>query len=183
MNPEPVNLYNLFLIGYRCTGKSSVGRRLAARLSRPFIDTDSLLAAEAGMSIKEIVAKNGWELFRSMESAVMKNVCTPDERVVATGGGVVLDPENVKRMKSSGRLIWLQATSETIKNRMLQDSSTEASRPALTSTDSITEIEGSLIERDPLYRQAADICVQTDDRQIDVICDTIIRQLTEAYAS
>ena len=173
MNAEPVNLSNIYLIGFRCTGKSSVGKRLAARMDRPFVDTDRLLVAEAGLSIKEIVVKHGWEVFRSMEHAIVKRVCVPAQHVVATGGGVVLDPENVKRMKNSGTLIWLQANSETIKNRMMQDSVTDASRPALTSADSITEIDESLIERDPMYRQAANICVETDAREIEEICDTI----------
>jgi shikimate kinase len=177
LNPEPSKLHNIFLIGFRCTGKSSVGKRLAARLDRAFIDTDTLLVAEAGLSIKDIVAKHGWEDFRSMEREIMKRVCTPGERVVATGGGVVLDPENVNRMKDSGSLIWLQATSETIKKRMMQDSRTDQSRPALTSKDSIAEIEESLMERDPLYEEAADLCVETDAHEIDAICDMIISVL------
>ncbi len=177
LNAEPLYLFNIFLIGYRCTGKSSVGKRLADRLDRPFVDTDRLLAAEAGLSIKEVVAKHGWEVFRTMENTIVKRVCTPAQHVVATGGGVVLDPENVKRMKNSGRLIWLQANSETIKNRMMRDSGTEAFRPALTPTDSITEIEESLIERNPLYKQASDLCVETDAREIEEICDTIISRL------
>jgi shikimate kinase len=180
MDPEPFNLNNIFLIGYRCTGKSSVGKRLAGRLDWPFIDTDTLLVKEAGLSIKEIVAKNGWEVFRSMESAIMKRVCTPDRRVVATGGGVILDPENVNRMKKSGSSIWLQATSETIKKRMIRDSGTDASRPALTSKDSIAEIEESLNERNPLYRHAADFCVETDGHGIKEICDTIITILSRS---
>ena len=177
LNSEPFNLFNIFLIGYRCTGKSSVGKRLADRLDRPFVDTDRLLAAEAGLSIKEVVAKHGWEVFRTMENAIVKRVCTPAQHVVATGGGVVLDPENVKRMKNSGRLIWLQANSETIKNRMMRDSATEAFRPALTLKNSITDIEQSLNERYPLYKQASDLCVETDGREIDEICDSICRLL------
>ncbi|MDJ0814692.1 MAG: shikimate kinase [Desulfobacterales bacterium] len=180
MSPEPSNPYNIFLIGYRCTGKSSVGKRLADKLDRPFVDTDDLLVVEAGISIKEIVAKNGWEVFRSMESAIMKRVCTPDRRVVATGGGVILDPENVNRMKKSGRSIWLQATSETIKNRMIRDSDTDVSRPALTLKGSIAEIEESLIERNPLYQKVADICVETDAHEIEEICDTIITILSRS---
>lgn len=171
--------YNLFLIGYRCTGKSSVGKLIAARLGWPFLDTDSLLVSQSGLSIKDIVAAHGWEKFRSMEQVIMQQVCIHGQRVVATGGGVVLNAENVKLMKNSGRLVWLQANSATIKKRMMQDSGTEAFRPALTSRDSIAEIEESLLERDPLYKQAMDFCVETDDRQIDEICDAIIRQMNK----
>lgn len=181
MNPEPMNPFNIFLIGYRCTGKSSVGKRLAARLDWPFIDTDTLLVAEAGLSIKEIVAKRGWEVFRSMEHAIMKKVCTPDQRVVATGGGVVLKAENVKLMKKSGRLIWLRAKPETIQKRMMQDSGTEAFRPALTSTDSVAEIGVTLAERKPSYQSAMDFVLDTDDRGIDKITDIILEKLKNHY--
>lgn len=180
MNSESLNRYNLFLIGFRCTGKSSVGRRLAASLNWPFLDTDDMLVAEAGMSIKEIVAKHGWPGLRSMERAVVNRACTPDQQVVATGGGVVLDPENVNRMKGSGKLIWLQASPETIKNRMMRDSGTDAFRPALTLKDSNTEVEESLVERDPLYRLAADVRMATDACRIEEICDAIIEKLRQS---
>jgi shikimate kinase len=177
LNLEPNNFFNVFLIGYRCTGKSSVGRPLAATLGREFVDTDSLVVSENGMSIKEIVDTYGWETFRRMEHAVVKEVCFLDRRVVATGGGIVLDTDNVKLMKTSGRVIWLRASSETIKARMLQDQASEALRPALTSTDSILEIEETLAQRAPLYQQAMDFAVDTDHRGVDEICDVIIGNL------
>ena len=90
MNPD-----NLFLVGYRCTGKSSVGRSLAATLSLPFIDTDSLVVSENGMSIREIVISRGWEAFRRLEHTALQQVCTMDRRVAATGRGIVLDIDKV----------------------------------------------------------------------------------------
>jgi shikimate kinase len=177
LNLEPNNLFNVFLIGYRCTGKSSVGRSLAATLGRSFIDTDSLVVSESGMSIREIVISRGWEAFRRLEHTTLQQVCTMDRRVVATGGGIVLDADNVKLMKKSGRIIWLKASSETIKARMLQDQTSEALRPALTSTDSISEIEETLAERAPLYQQAMDFSVDTDHRGVDEISDLIMRCL------
>ena len=174
MNPEP---NNLFLIGFRCTGKSSVGRSLSEKLGRPFIDTDSLLVIEQQMSINEIVGAYGWEGFRQMEHTVLKKVCTADEQVVATGGGVVLNEDNVMRMQKSGRIIWLKATPETIKIRMLQDKDTREFRPALTLDDSISEIEETLSAREHLYKSATDLFVDTDDRDIRVITDIIIEKL------
>ena len=109
---------NLFLIGYRCTGKSSVGRSLSARLGRTFVDTDSLLVSDHGMTIKKIVDTYGWEVFRQIEHATVKLVCSMDRRVVATGGGVVLNADNLKLMKEGGRIVWLRATPETIKTRI-----------------------------------------------------------------
>ena len=175
MNLEPVTHKNLFLIGYRCTGKSSVGKLLAGKLGRPFIDTDSLLVSESGSSIKEIVAARGWEGFRKIEHDILKQVCLIDRQVVATGGGVVLSDTNVNLMKKSGKLVWLKATPETIEKRMMRDQATEAFRPALTSKDNLAEIEETLVERESLYSQAMDFYVETDGRQIADICDMIIR--------
>jgi len=168
---------NLFLIGYRCTGKSSVGRSLAAELRWSFVDTDSLLVTKQKMSIKEIVGAYGWEGFREMEHTILKKICTSDEQVVATGGGVVLNEDNVMLMKKSGTIIWLKATAETIKVRMLQDKDTRDFRPALTLNGSISEIEETLHSRESLYKSAMDFFVDTDDCDIRVITDSIIEKL------
>jgi len=172
-----MNASNLFLIGYRCTGKSSVGKLLSAKLGWPFIDTDSLVVSENGMSIRNIVISRGWEAFRRLEHIALQQVCTIDRRVVATGGGIVLDADNVKLMKKSGRIIWLRASPENIKARMVQDQASEAYRPALSSTDSISEIKETLAERAPLYQHAMDFSVDTDHRGVDEICDIILGYL------
>lgn len=181
MNVEPTNPGNIFLIGFRCTGKSSVGKALAAKLGWQFLDTDSLLVSESGISIKEIVETHGWQTFRKLEHAIVEQVCTLDRRVVATGGGIILNADNVTLMKKSGRLVWLRAKPETIKTRMRQDRDTRDFRPALTSKDSIAEIEETLLEREPHYRQAMDFLVDTDGRRIDELCDVIIQQLADPY--
>lgn len=177
MNVEPANFYNVFLIGYRCTGKTSVGKLLSAKLDWPFIDTDSLLVSGSGRSIKEIVATEGWEAFRKMEHAIIKEVCALDRRIVATGGGVVLNADNVNLMKKRGKLVWLRATPESIRKRMMQDADTEAFRPALTSKDSMAEIEATLLERESYYRQAMDFFVFTDSLGLDEIVDSILENL------
>ena len=177
MNFEPVNTANLFLIGYRCTGKSSVGRLLGTTLGRSFVDTDSLVVSESGMSIRQIVDSRGWQSFRRLEHTVLQQVCTVGRRVVATGGGIVLDTDNVGLMKKSGRIIWLRASSETIKARMIQDQASKTLRPALSSTDSISEIEETLAKRIPLYKNAMDFLVDTDHREIDEICGVIMKNL------
>jgi shikimate kinase len=105
---------------------------------------------------------------------VLQQVCTVEGRVVATGGGIVVDGDNVNLMKGNGKIIWLRASPETIKTRMVQDRGSEAFRPALTSTDSITEIVATLAKRAPLYKQAMDLLVDTDHREVDEICDLII---------
>jgi shikimate kinase len=115
---------NLFLIGYRCTGKTTIGKAIAAAIEWSFVDADTVLVRECGKPIKDIVDTEGWDAFRRMERSTLKQICTKDRQVVATGGGVVLDKANIKAMKTSGMIIWLGATAETIQKRMLQDKNT-----------------------------------------------------------
>jgi shikimate kinase len=177
LNPEPGTHFNIFLIGYRCTGKSSVGKILSEKTGWSFIDTDERLVSESGSSIKEIVETQGWETFRKVEHDILKQACLRDRQVVATGGGIVLNNANVNRMKNHGTLIWLKATPETIKKRMKLDQDTESFRPSLTAKGSFSEIEETLREREPIYRKASDFRIDTDHKQIDEICEIIIRQL------
>ena len=176
-----MNPLNLFLIGYRCTGKSSVGRILAEELSRSFVDTDSLLVTQQQMSIKEIVGAHGWEGFREMEHLLLKKVSSLGGQVVATGGGSILNDDNVILMQKSGKIIWLRAKIDTIKTRMLQDKDTQAFRPALALNDSISEIEETLHSREPLYQKAMDFLVDTDDRDIREVTEIIVEKIRLEY--
>ncbi len=168
---------NIFLTGYRCTGKTSVGKSLAQTLGWSFVDADLELVDRYGMTISEIVSKEGWKSFREKEKSILKGLSVLDKHVIATGGGVILDIENVERMKKSGTIIWLKATTETIKERIVQDQNTEDLRPSLTSKGLIKEIKETLSDRKPLYESAMNFSVNTDDRSIDYICDRIIGEL------
>lgn len=168
---------NLFLIGYRCTGKSTVGRLLSKELGWSFIDTDSLLVTRQKMSIKDIVDLHGWEGFRQMEYETLKKVCALNGQVVATGGGIVLDKKNMMLMQKCGKIVWLKAKPETIEARMLKDKNTSAFRPALALNDSISEIEETLYSRKPLYQEIMDFFVDTDDQDIRKISEIIIDKL------
>ena len=170
---------NIFLIGYRCTGKTCVGRSLAKSLGRPFLDADSELVKEQNLNISEIVSKQGWDAFREIESDIIKRVCALDDHVVATGGGAVLNDKNVKLMKRSGKLVWLKATPETIKKRILQDKNTKDYRPPLTSKGSVEEIHETLLNRNPFYEKAMDFDVDTDGIGIDEVCHAIIKKLND----
>lgn len=164
---------NIFLIGYRCSGKTSVGKAFAARMGWRFFDCDTELVKAAGRSIKQIVEDQGWNAFRDMERGVLTQVCRMDATVVATGGGVVLDAENIRDMKRSGVIIWLKAQPDTVKKRILADGKTEDYRPSLGDTSSFQEIEEVLKRRIPLYAAAMDVEIQTDDAAIDTICSRI----------
>ena len=120
---------NLFLIGYRCSGKTTIGKTIAKALDWSFVDADVILVRESGRSIKEIVDSEGWDAFRRMERSVLKQICADDRQVVATGGGVVLDRSNIQAMKTSGTVVWLDAGAETIQKRMLRDKNTGDFRP------------------------------------------------------
>ena len=168
---------NIFLIGYRCTGKTTVGRSLAKRLERLFFDTDVELVKDQGMKISEIVSKKGWAAFRDIEKRMIQCACERDNQVVATGGGAVLDEDNVKRMKGSGVLVWLKANINTIEKRIIEDNTTQDFRPALTSKGSVAEIQETLLTRNPFYEKAMDFFVDTDFMDIEAVCDTIIQKI------
>ena len=168
---------NIFLIGYRCTGKTTVGRSLAKRLEKFFFDTDLELVKEQGLNISDIVNQKGWSAFREIEKQVIQRTCERDNQVVATGGGAVLDEDNVKRMKDSGVLIWLRAEINTIEKRIIEDNTTRDFRPSLTSKGSVEEIQETLLARNPYYERAMDFFVDTDFMDTEAVCDTIIQKL------
>jgi shikimate kinase len=171
---------NIYLIGYRCTGKSSVGKALAAAIGWRFIDLDDLVVETAGISIADIVARYGWEHFRQMERDALKQVSVQDHTVVATGGGIVLDPANLSRVRETGYAVWLKAGADTIQRRMVSDVHTLDFRPPLSSMGAAGEIQKTLIERTPLYRDAQDFVVETDALSVEEICRILREHLEHA---
>lgn len=164
---------NVFLIGYRCTGKTTVGKTLARRLGCSFVDTDRMIVTTTGTDIAGIVDEKGWAYFRDMERRVMQAVAVVDRQVVATGGGVILDQRNVSAMQRSGKIVWLRASEKTITGRILADDTTAGNRPSLTGQGLIQEITEVLSKRRPLYERAMDVAIDTDTASIAVICDRI----------
>ena len=168
---------NLFLIGYRCTGKTTLGKALARRLDWSFVDTDRKVVETAGVSIARMVKRHGWPFFRQQERKALQTVSDGDRQVVATGGGVVLDDRNIVAMKNAGKVVWLTASEKTIQARMLYDEATAGNRPALTGQGLIAEIHSVLTQRKPLYEKAADFQIATDREKITVIGDRILEKL------
>ena len=165
---------NIVLIGYRGTGKSSVGKKLAARLSRELVSTDEEIVKRAGHPIPEIVSRHGWEYFRDLETEVCRDLADRDNLVIDTGGGAILRQENVALLKRNGKLIWLIASVNTISNRIGGD----IQRPSLTGTKSfLEEIEEVLHERTPKYQAAADHVLPTDGRSINLLVESILNTL------
>lgn len=165
---------NIYLIGYRCVGKTSIGKQLAKRLQWTFVDLDQKIMEEQQMTITEMVSKYGWEYFREKERSVIQSFEVVCHHVVATGGGIILNPANVAVMKKTGVVIWLKALSQTIRNRMLQDHQTANLRPALSDKGILDEIDEMLRIRNPLYESAKDFSIETDNKNIHSICDDIL---------
>ncbi|MHB8829250.1 MAG: shikimate kinase [Syntrophales bacterium] len=153
---------NIILIGYRCTGKTSVGRLLAEMSGRPFFDTDEQVCLRTGKTIDRIVAEAGWTAFRKEESSVIGELARLEGAVVATGGGAVLDPANAQCLKKNGRVIWLVASADTIIRRIGNDASSGENRPSLSGDPLAEEVRKTLAQREPLYRRIADLVVNTD---------------------
>lgn len=167
----------IVLIGYRGTGKSSVGKRLALRLQAPFYDTDDLIEVAVGRSIREIVAEAGWDGFRTREKKVIQELSARKKAVVATGGGAVMDEENAKILKNSGIVIWLYADVKTILQRIARDSTSGEKRPSLSGEDISRETAAILQKRTSVYKSLADFTVYTDEKRIDDIVDEICQFL------
>jgi len=168
---------NIILIGYRCTGKTSVGKKLSERLGLPFFDTDDLIIELAGMSIREIVEKGGWDLFRQREKETIKGLSSMQDSILATGGGVFENQENRKTLRRNGLFVWLTADVKTITERMLSDQNSPSQRPSLSHNNLETETTMILKKREPAYRELADFTVDTSGKRIEGIVNDILNFL------
>ena len=171
----------LALIGYRGTGKSTVARYVADRLGWSWVDADVELERRAGQTIQEIFAVRGEAVFRDLESAVLRDLVASGPQVLALGGGVVLREENRMMLaRSPAAVVWLQASPETLQQRLLGDPTTTARRPQLTSRGGIDEIRALLAQREPLYRQCADVALDTEGRTPEQVAEEIVSWWNQA---
>lgn len=169
---------NVVLIGYRCTGKTSVGRLLARRLGMQFVDSDERVADGAGMTIQEIFASEGEAAFRRREARAIAEAVRGGRRVVSTGGGAVLRMQTVSRLRREGVVVWLEGSVRTIARRMKADAKTAAQRPRLATGTIEEEVSEVLARREPLYRRAADVSVSTEGRTIAEVVEAVIAALS-----
>lgn len=168
---------NIYLTGYRCSGKTSTGKALSRITGWPFRDTDEELVKSRGMSIADIVHTRGWDIFREFEKETLQFVASEDNRIVATGGGIVLFDENVRLMKSTGIIVWLRVRPETVAARIAADPASPDQRPALTSQGTLREIEEVLAVRNPIYQSAMDFSIDTDSLETEAICQWILKAI------
>jgi shikimate kinase len=167
---------NIFLVGYRGSGKTTVAAALAEMLGWKWLDADAELEREQGKTIKEIFAEEGEGAFRDYESAVLAELARLQQHVLALGGGVVLREENRKLLKSRGKVVWLQAPAELLWERIQADATTAERRPNLTAQGGIAEIRTLLAAREPLYGAVADVTVAADHLP-EAIASQIIAEL------
>jgi shikimate kinase len=165
---------NIFLCGFMATGKSSVGMRLAARIHYEFLDMDALIEAEAGMAIAQIFASQGEPAFRALESRMVERIAERTECVIATGGGVIVNPKNLEILKRCGVVVTLTADVQTV----LQRAGKDDARPLLQTDDKLERIRALLRQREPFYSQA-DIVLDTSALSVDEVVNSLMDQLNE----
>jgi shikimate kinase len=173
MPPERV-----ILIGYRGSGKTTVGRLLADRLGWEFADADDHVEAAAGRSVAEIFASEGEAGFRQREAAALAELCRRPRLVLATGGGAVLRPANRELLRAAGFVVWLHASPEAAWKRLQGDPTTAARRPNLTALGGVEEVRALVAAREPLYRQTAHLAVDADAPSPEAVAAAILSAWT-----
>ena len=168
--------YNIFLIGFMGTGKSTVGFRFSKKYKMKMVEMDESIAKQAGMSISDIFAKHGEEYFRNLETTFLKDMRKMTNRIVSCGGGVVLRKENVEFMKENGKIVLLTASPEVILERVKNNDK----RPLLRGKKNVEAIKELMEARRTKYEEAADIVISTDGKSKDEICVEIMKELQRA---
>jgi len=170
---------NIVLVGARCSGKTTVGKILSAMTGKVFLDTDTLVEEKAGGSIEELIAADGWEAFRGHERQAVRVVSEKDNQIIATGGGVVLDEVNVNRLTSNALVVWLDGKAENLRQRMEKEQQSGKRRPSLTGTDPLREITEVLTVREPFYRRASALRVDTTGLSPEEVASLVIEAIAE----
>ncbi len=168
---------NLTLIGYRATGKTTLARLLAERLGWDWIDADIEIERVAGKTIARIFAEDGEPVFRDIEAGVIADLAGRANLVIAAGGGAPLRPESRSAMRAGGRVVWLQASAETIHARMAGDATTATRRPSLTDRGPLDEIVHVVSLRAPIYRETAHLAIDTEGKPPELLAEEILCQI------
>ena len=164
---------NVFLVGMMGAGKTTLGRALAQRLQRRFVDTDKVLVDRTGVPVATIFEIEGEEGFRRRESALLSELADQDDCIIATGGGAVLAEDNRRVMRGHGTVVYLRAKLDCLWERTRQDTS----RPLLATPDPLGTLAELLGKRDPLYRDAAHVVVETGSQSASTVVNRVIAAL------
>jgi len=164
---------NLFLVGLMGAGKTTIGRQLARLTGKTFYDSDHEIEARTGVRIPVIFEIEGEAGFRVRESEMIAELATLPNIVLATGGGAVLDPNNRQVLANHGTVIYLRAGIDDILARTQH----EKNRPLLQTANPRAKLEALFAQRDPLYREVADIVVDTSRQNINTLVHRLLRQI------
>ena len=169
-----MNLNNIFIVGLMGSGKTSIGKLLAKRTGRLFIDTDSEIIKESGMTITEIFNKFGENYFRDLEYKVLSKAKLIENHVISTGGGIILKLENIKIMKNSGTIIFLDIDVETQLSRVKN----KKNRPLLGGDNMIGNLVNIKKERDYIYKNISDYIISISKKNKSEIVGEIQNYIT-----
>ncbi len=164
----------IVLIGYRGSGKTTIGKILSNKLGLKYISTDEEIVRRTGKSIPEFVKEHGWKRFRDVETQVAKALSDEDNIIIDTGGGIVLREENVKALKKNGFVIFLSAPPSVLAERIKDDTMRPPLKEGKTHWEEVKEV---LEERLPFYRKAMDVEISTDGKNPEEVCEEIIKIL------
>ena len=164
---------NIFLIGPMGAGKTTIGRQLARELKMPFYDSDRVIEERTGANIPLIFDLEGEEGFRKREARAIDDLSQRDGIVLATGGGAIVDPQNRSHLGARGFVIYLHTTVD----QQLARTRKGRERPLLDSDDPRTVLEELMAVRDPLYREIADLTIETDGRKVRAVANEILDRL------
>ena len=164
---------SIIFVGLPGSGKTTVGRQLARRLGLPFVDSDHVIEQRLGCSIREFFAREGEDSFRDVEQQVLDDLTRSHAGVIATGGGSVLRETNRRHLHERGHVIYLRSTPEDVFRRVRHDTA----RPLLQVDDPLARLRALFEARDPLYRQAAHVVMETGRPSVSTLVNMIAMQL------
>lgn len=153
---------NIFLVGTRGSGKSTVGPLIAKRLGMGYVDLDARIVEEAGRSIREIFAAEGEAGFRKREKEACQKLRKVKDHIIALGGGALVDPESAALLKRIGKFVWLRAPAAVLWARVSKDPHTIYNRPNLTAAGGLSELEALLSNREPIFESVSNHVVDTE---------------------
>ena len=169
---------NIFLVGLMGAGKTSVGKMLSKRLNKTFYDSDQEIERATGVKIPVIFEIEGEQGFRARESRMLAELVCGDNIVLATGGGIILSEQNRRLLAAHGTVIYLRATANDLWRRTRHDKN----RPLLQTGDPLEKLQELLAQRDPLYREVADIIIDTGNQSLGSLTSRIEQQLAQMKA-
>ncbi len=163
---------NIVFIGFMGSGKTTVGRRVAAAMGLDFYDTDEFLKKSEKMPVAQIIAKKGEKYFEGAQRFAVMNLCENANALISTGGNTVMDKQNMEMLKKNGILVWLRASADTVYQNTKESHN---KRPELAGL-SVSEIAAMLKEREPYYSDC-DIVVSVDGRDLDSIVEKVLDEI------